>query len=495
MYSLFGSRKEVEASNRPGNSSSRSESPQSYVNDINETRRTNYWLWGWALSITGRILTIAGVVCPLLLGFAVRGLWGGDERRLLAQFLSIVGLLVSIGGLKLQLLGRRHRKRAAPSVLASDLRDPVVYLRPFKADLQTTQFNEQEASVWSIIIPRPEDFWGQFPISFIRIYLALLRLVVAQPRTEEEQVEDALRSIGPTIAVARPGENLSPAGFPRLKLDPGLCQEQVSALLKRASLVVLRCGLARDTEDGYWPTYHSDAVVGGLGWEIAAAVTEVPPERLILLSPFNGIEYEDFRHKVKGTFPRDLPPWVESNPVTGTIHNVIWFDKDWEPKIAPLTWIDTTWRLDTRYPLAKSLKEKFQTILGTKQTGWDRVSLVVKRLFASTLDCILVISIIFFPLIVANKGSLLGLEHTVQHSLLLVILLLSGTFVCYETLLQASGQMATFGKRLFGLVVTDASSQRLSVGASLKRTTLKMVLLPVSWITLFTGLDSHCTIA
>ncbi len=235
MYSLFGSGKEVEASNRPGNSSPLSEGPQSYVNDINETRKANYWLWGWALSITGRILTIGGVICPLLLAFSIHGLWG----------IGIVGLLVSIGGLKLQLLGRRYRQRTAPSVLAEDLRDPVVYLRPFNADLQTTRFTE-EASIWNIINPRPEDFWPQFPISFVRVYLTFLRLVVAEPRTEEEQLEDALRSIGPTIAVARPGENLLPAGFPRLKVDPDdLWQEEVSALLKRASLVVLRCGSAR----------------------------------------------------------------------------------------------------------------------------------------------------------------------------------------------------------------------------------------------------------
>jgi uncharacterized RDD family membrane protein YckC len=257
--------------------------------------------------------------------------------------------------------------------------------------------------------------------------------------------------------------------------------------LNRARLVVLRCGSARNTEDGYWPTYHSDSVGGGLGWEIATAVKEVPPERLILLSPFDGIEYADFQHKVKGVFPRGLPPWIESNPVTGTIRSVIWFDKDWNSRIAPVTWIDTAWRLDTPHPWTKSLSEKFRTILEIKETVWGRISLATKRLFASAVDGLLVISIIFLPLIIVNKGSLINLQHKTIHSPVSAILIFSCAFICYEVFLEASGQMATFGKRLFGLLVADASSERLAFVASLKRGISKMILLPVGWTTMFMG--------
>ena len=477
MYSLFGSSKEVGAPK--GSGTSPPQDKRQYSLEVaNKTQSTGYRLWGWTLAITGRVLTIAGAILGLLIPFS-----GSIGLRVFPGEI-VLGLLVCIGGLKLELLGRRYTRRMLGTVDATDLRDPVIYLRPFNADLQTAEFVE-EASFCRAIVPSADQFWSQI-LSFFWILPSLLRLLVTVPRTEEEQLEHALRSIGSTVAVARPEENLPPAGFRRLKLDPTLWQEQVIALLRRARLVVLRCGSAR-TDDEYWPTYHSDTVVGGLGWEIAAAVNEVPPERLILLSPFNGIEYEDFRHKVKGVFPRGLPSWVESNPKIGTIRSLIWFDKEWNPSAAPLTWTDTAWRLDTRYPLAKNLREKFRTILEIKETVWGRISLATKRLLASAVDSLLVNSIIFLLLIFLNKASLIDLQHKAIHSPAFAILIFSCAFICYEVFLEASGQMATFGKRLFGLLVADVSSGRLAFVASLKRGIFKMILLPVGWTTMFMG--------
>jgi uncharacterized RDD family membrane protein YckC len=484
MYSLFGSTREVGAPKASGTLSPQ-DRPQSSLQLADKTQSRGYRLWGWTLAITGRILTLAGAILGLLIPFS-----GSIGLRVVPGEI-VLGLVVCIVGLKLELLGRRYTRRTLGTVDATDLLDPVIYLRPFNADMQTMELVE-EASFWRAVVPPADQFWREI-LSCLWIIPSLLRLVVTVPRTEEEQLEYALRGIGPTVAVARPGENLPPAGFRRLKLDPTLWQEQVTALLRRARLVVLRCGAARDTGDGYWPTYHSDTVVGGLGWEIAAAVKEVPPAKLILLSPFNGIEYEDFRHKVKGIFPRGLPSWVESNPRIGTIRSLIWFDKEWTPGAAPLTWIDTAWRLDTRYPLAKNLRDKFQTILTTEQTAWGTASLTIKRVVASVLDCVFVMAVFFLPLILANKGSILDLEHKIQNSLLVAILLFSAAFICYEMFLEASGQMATFGKRLLGLLVTDSSSKRLSLVASLKRALFKLLLLPFTWIPIFTrtGLTLH----
>lgn len=427
-------------------------------------------LMGWALLITGRILTISGALFLLLVVY--RGA------------LALPGVIACIGGLKLQLLGRRYKQRTAAFVLAKDIRDPVVYLRPFNADLQTTYFTE-ETSLWRLMFPRAGEHWKQALISPFRVFFTAVRLAVAGPRTEEEQLGDALKTIGPAIAVAPPAESLPPAGLPRLKLEPATAwQEQVSELLKRARLVVLRCGPGRNSDDGYWPIYR---VGGGLGWEIAAVVKEVPPERLILLSPFNEPEYQDFLDRVSVIFPHGLPLWIESRPVTGTVQSLIWFDKDWNSKIAPLTWLDTTWRLDTPYPFAKSLKEKLQSILQTKTTPWTNFSVAMKRVFATALDCTLVISVISLPFIFASKEPLQDLGNKIQQSFVPAILLFCGTFFCYELLLDTSAQMATFGKRLVGLLVVDSSKNRLSFAASLKRSFFKVILFPVTWVTMFSG--------
>jgi hypothetical protein len=207
MYSLFGTSKEGKAAKRPESSTCLQDPPQYSPEEINDPRSTNYWLWGWTLSITGRILTIGGVVLIFVVG-SYSPFWRFAPIDLLLKTRQFGLPFVSVGGLKLQLLGRRYRKRTARSVLAKDLRDPVVYLRPFKADLQTTHFSEV-ASIWRIILPDPGELWGQFPISFFRIFLTYLQLLVTIPLTEEEQLEEAFKSVGPTIAVARPDEDLS----------------------------------------------------------------------------------------------------------------------------------------------------------------------------------------------------------------------------------------------------------------------------------------------
>jgi hypothetical protein len=329
---------------------------------------------GWALQIVGRILTIAGAILFIL------------ALLILKSVLASIILCVCILGLKLELVGRRY-SRHSELIHEGTLQCPVVYLRPFESDFQTTHFTDSESIADLLSITNS-------PIRnisrLLRVISTLPRLLLALPRTEEEQLSFALKSMGPTIAVARPGETHPPVGFPRVKLDPATWQEQVTALLRSACLVVLRCGSAINFEDGYWPTDHSDAIPGGLGWEIATVVKEVRPEKLVLLSPFDAPEYEEFCNKTKNIFPKPLPAWVDSNPQIGTIRSLIWFDQNWNSKITPVTWIDTGWRLDTLHPLAKTLGDKLRVILRTQPKGAERVLFPIKRpsrLSSTTFSC------------------------------------------------------------------------------------------------------------
>jgi hypothetical protein len=293
---------------------------------------------GIAMEIFGRAITIVGVVITLV-AILSGSLW--------AVFI----LYICVLGLKLQLWGRRYSRRSAESVLARDQRPPVVYLRPFNSDMETTTFGEVESLsdliIGSLGFGGGWRRWERYP----KLVYLIPRLILSAPRTEEEELSYALNWIGPTIAVAHPGETLPPAGIPRLKLDPDNWQAEVSFLLRRARLVVVRCGSSRNSSDGYWPTDRSEGVSGGIGWELSAAISEVHPDKLILLVPFDAADYETFCCKTRNVFPKGLPPVAECEPQSGTIRNVIWFDSDWNATSTPITRIQTGARLDTLHPL------------------------------------------------------------------------------------------------------------------------------------------------
>jgi uncharacterized RDD family membrane protein YckC len=333
-------------------------------------------------------------------------------------------------------------------------------------------------SLWRILNPDPTGFTNMYMQSF-RVLSVLPRLLLGAPRTEEEQLCHALRYIGPPLAIAQPGETLPPVGFPRLMLDPTTWQDDVTTLLKRARLVVLRCGVDRDFDDGYWPTDHSEVVPGGLGWEIACAVNQVRPERLILLLPFDGVGYEDFCYKTKNIFPKELPQWIESHPQLGTIRSVVWFDENWNSRLAPVTWMDTGWRWDTLHPLSKALDDIFHAILRTQLTVTDRITVLVKRAVATVVDYTLVVtafSLFIFGMFLFNRVPLF-----------LSVILLAGTIILYEAILESSPLMSTFGKCLFGLTVTDEISDRLDFKKAIRRSFVKLTLLPFSWANTLTG--------
>ena len=249
-------------------------------------------IFGWVIRGIGRLATVLGALCFV---------WMLSKHTSGA---SIV-LLACLAGLKLQLLGRRLSVRNAQLFLEQDHRPPVVYLRPFSSDAQTTRFPEADIILNIVFLLGASVF-----ISFLRAFALLPRLLLAAPRTEEDEIANALKRIGPAVAVSDPDDlSLPPAGFPRLKLNRSCWHDEVAALMNRAPLVALRCG---DAPDGYWPTDKSDRVPGALGWEIETAVGCVPPERLILLSPFDEQGYWRFCEKTKDIFPKGLPAW--SNP-------------------------------------------------------------------------------------------------------------------------------------------------------------------------------------
>jgi uncharacterized RDD family membrane protein YckC len=380
-------------------------------------------------------------------------------------------------GLRLQMKGKQWRMRAAEEVLLEDLRSPIVYLRPFRADVQTTEYSE-EFSVAHLLGASPFSLRTllTFPVT---IPLAYFKLLFAWPLTEEEQLAGALKKLGPAVAVASPGELVPPAGFPRLNLDPARWREQVSALLRRARLVVVRCGVSR--EAGYWPSRPNELVNDGLAWELRTLVKEVQPQKLALLLPFDQMAYEDFCYKVRETFPYALPPYDEKYFGFTDIRGILIFDKSWKPSIVPLTWIEVVLRFDTRYPLMKGLSEKFRTIAVRGDETRGIRSYPVRRLLATLIDLVFIAAALFLPVqMLAAKYRWLATNRPI--ALAFEILILMICMFVYSIAFEASGLMATYGKIVLGLVVTDNCGQRIKHSVAVYRIILKILLWPMSWV-------------
>jgi uncharacterized RDD family membrane protein YckC len=481
MFSLFGSPETSERGRKVSDKTLADPDAQATSTKRESPNRALNLVLGWTLRIVGRSSTIIGAASFVILTFFVnvKDVLGSNDFGTdfsIGAIVKVICAVVCVGGLKVQLLGHRYLRRAGKTLKANGIQPErtVIYLRPFKADSQTTRFDD-ESTLWDEIAGA---MVGRLRLVSFRIPLILIRLLFAAPRTEEEQLGYALKNFGTTIAVAQPGESLPPAGIPRIELNPGCWQDEISTLLREARLVVMRCGSAFESEDGYryWRTRLEESVPGGLGWEIQAVVKEVPPEKLILLVPFNGIEYAEFRSKANRLFPKELPAWIDSNPRVGTIFAFISFDREWNASFVPITWIDTSWRLDSRYPLAQSLREKFESVFA-KEDGARKFKPSVKRLFATAVDALLVIPVFLFM-------ASLAFRHHFNTSVVnwLTAAIVLAVILTYGAILEASGQMSTFGKRLFGLVVSDPSSQPLVFARSLKRNIFKLLLFPITWV-------------
>ncbi|MEU6225487.1 hypothetical protein [Streptomyces sp. NPDC047042] len=263
------------------------------------------WLAGWPCCLAALGLTFWGAhrVVPVssASGFYV--------------VLSMMGVSAFDQSRKLFLKGRRHIKPAiwSPNVLRPG--SYVLYLRSFKDDKERTALQKQ----WGHEIGLPPN-----------IMSGLIGLV-ASSRDEEEHIADALRPVGPLVAVGAPGEVLPFAGAARMYLPKDEWEQPVRELMMRSRLVTLVLGSSLGTM-----------------WELSEAMRILPPQRLLLFVPgrMREEEYEMIRKmnkkallalpesKRNRTWKNDTPSLPDCasglrffDPVVGVIH----FSADWEP--------------------------------------------------------------------------------------------------------------------------------------------------------------------
>jgi hypothetical protein len=200
--------------------------------------------------------------------------------------LIVLAFLPGIAGLRFFARAKRFDARAAQVMLQEDKRPAVVYLRSFDADKKAAG----------------------------RIGVAGFHL-----NTEEGELAEIVKHIGPLVAIGRPGEELPWFGAARLYVGEGDWQKRVRHLLKSAPLVILRAGST-----------------SGLMWEIGQCARTVKPQRLLVLIPLKQRDYDEFCSRVADLFPCQLPKYQGRYIGATSLRAVLYFDEDWTPHLVPV---------------------------------------------------------------------------------------------------------------------------------------------------------------
>jgi hypothetical protein len=181
---------------------------------------------------------------------------------------------------------KRFDSRLASKLVSEDTRSPIVYLRSFSDD------------------PRAGRHLGMASFSV---------------NTEEGELAELVKDIGPLVAIGRPNEELPYYGAARTYVGEADWQARVTRLLSQAPLVMVRAG----TTPGLW-------------WEVQECVKRVSPEKLVVLISGNRRMYDEFCRMARDIFPCRLPEYNGRMVGATTLRAVLYFDRDWTPHLRPV---------------------------------------------------------------------------------------------------------------------------------------------------------------
>lgn len=280
-------------------------------------------LRGWSSRVWAMLLNAVAAIFVVIMAQ-----WGTYSHTwIVFQFSRVLSLLVL--SLLVCLSGRawvRSYRYLAPDgqrAQESDGRPPVLYLRSFSDDKQTSRTGRRGAAVF---------------------------------RTEEQQLKRAFGRFGPFIAIGQPGERLPPAGAARIYTPDADWRQIVVEHIRQAGLVLINAGIS-----------------AGLMWEIGQAVSLVAPEKIVILVPFGKNAYDDFRSRAAIYLGRNLPAWVDGERLSSiAIHAAVYFEQDWTDHFV---------RLDTgkRLTLEESCYRYISTVF--RRNGISRPGCRGMRLF------------------------------------------------------------------------------------------------------------------
>lgn len=182
----------------------------------------------------------------------------------------------------LRRVSRRYRLNSK-SMLRTDTREPVLYLRGF---------NEESA---------PE-------------------VIYYDKAATDETLAKVFKNVGPLVAVGKPSEKQQPLGAIRVYFSDAVWQEKVKTLMSMSKLVVIQAG-------------HSP----GLEWEIATAIKYLKPQQLLftflswqeLDKASRQSRFIQFATQLKLVSNFDLPKRIDGA-------YFLYFDREWNAHFASL---------------------------------------------------------------------------------------------------------------------------------------------------------------
>ena len=257
----------------------------------------------------------------------------GEAWLTLGVGLTVV-FLIAFSGVKCLKRGKQMGAESAQALLAEDNRPPVVYLRSFQDDSVAAE---------GTLSALPVGILGGGLMGGMVAALDLAGGII----TEEEQLAEALKDVGPFVAVGKPDEKLPQLGASRMYLQDSEWRDKVRDLMSRASLVVLRAGKT----DGLW-------------WEVQTATKIVRPEKIIFLLPYKREQYDLFRSRAEKYLSCRLPdyPAGKRNVAVGSVRGILYFEPDWKPHFLELTGF-----VQSAKPLVRAFKMTLQPVF--KQLG------------------------------------------------------------------------------------------------------------------------------
>jgi hypothetical protein len=291
------------------------------------------------------VLFAAAVVAPIVM-VATNG---GDAD---GRGIAIIGSLFALPGVLFLIRSRKYRSLSANEVLENDPRPPVIYLRSFKDD-------KGAGHPLGIFRGSNIKYFWHWIFGFYNGPHELMG------RSEEEILAQVLGTVGPVVAIGRPGEKLPQLGAARVYVEDAVWQEKVHEFLDRAALVVLRLGKT----EGFW-------------WEVEQSASRLDPRRLVFLVPLNRARYEEFRTRAEKYFPKGLPAYSSSplrrifgKRVDGKVRGLIYFKPDWTPVFVNLYKVRWPWKykfhMMSRHYLANIYDWALQPVFEQVGAPWE----------------------------------------------------------------------------------------------------------------------------
>jgi len=380
------------------------------------------------------ILSIFVGIFLILMGFAsfkFRQVFGDDK----ILYVAMTTILSGMAGIFLIRLGNRLMALSDEEIKRNiKCHSPVLYLRSFVDD--------------TIASKRKLNIPFFFPTNI---------------SGEEEQLADSLHKFGTVVAVGIPGEILPKQGAARLYFDDQDWRLEVSKLIKKSRVIVLRAGFTKH----FW-------------WEVESVLLENRPDKFLLLLPRKFDDIRRFIKELEEKFDRKIAMPNESFferriggfgtiPRRCSVGGILWFDREWNPKFDSMQY--PLFVGIARKPISVLFENSMKNFFRYYKYGKEakNSASIPRRVIAFIID-LFTFYLAFATAALIEKGNINILEIS-DGSILIVTFLL----LVYLFSMEISPMLGTFGKSIYGIEVRDIGGGKPSIGQIYLRNVLKII--------------------